>query len=123
MMSSVMPSTKNSCSGSPLKLANGKTADRRAEVFRLTGALTSHPVDADRSADVLELLRAEILEIVPDSVRDLIVDDSGHIDGTRLGKGLDPCRDVDTVAENIAGLDDNVAGIDPDPHSEAPLGR
>jgi hypothetical protein len=29
MMSSVMPSAKNSCSGSPLKLANGKTAMAR----------------------------------------------------------------------------------------------
>src|SRR6266513_2388706 len=72
MMSSVMPSAKNSCSGSPPKLANGNTAMARR---------SSKPA--------------------------------------RLGERLDPRRDVDAVAEDVAFLDDDVAEIDADPHRDA----
>ena len=139
MMSSVMPSAKNSCSGSPLKLANGKHRDRApivearrarrerrargAELFRLLGCLAAHPVDLDRSADVLEALRAEILEIEIDLVDDLVVDDPGNINAAGLGERLDPRRDVDAVAEDVAALGDDVAEIDPDAHRDALLVR
>jgi hypothetical protein len=49
MMSSVMPSAKNSCSGSPLKLANGKTA--MARLSSKTGALARVAPAARRCSD------------------------------------------------------------------------
>ena len=71
--------------------------------------------------DVLQALRAEILEIILDLVGDLVVDDPRDIDAARLGQRLEPRRDIDAVAEHVAALDDDVAEIDPDPHGDALL--
>ncbi len=134
MMSSVMPSAKNSCSGSPLKLANGKTAIARRsskpaaarrdrsggnEFFRQLGHRAGHPEDFDRSCNVLEVLGAEILEFEIDLVGDLLMDDIRYIDTAGLGQRLDTSRNVDAVPENVAFLGDDVAKIDPDPHRNA----
>ena len=50
MMSSVMPSAKNSCSGSPLKLTNGKTAMARRS-SKAGGLTASRAPAARRSSD------------------------------------------------------------------------
>ena len=42
-----------------------------------------------------------------------------HVDASRLRKRLDPRRNVDAVAENIAALGDDIAEIDSDPHRDA----
>jgi len=115
MMSSVMPSAKKLLlriaakigkrqdrDGAPVVEARRLAAqDRRggAEVFGLLGRLAAHPVDVDRSPDVLELLRAEILEVEVDPVDDLVVDDPGDVDAARFGPRFEPCRDVDAVAK------------------------
>ncbi len=70
-------------------------------------------------ADVLQALGAEILEIEIDLAGDLLVDDLRYIDAAGLGQRLDPRRDVDAVAEDVAFLGDDVAEIDPDPHRDA----
>ena len=134
MMSSVMPSAKNSCSGSPLKLANGNTAiarrssnpegsrpvparprrDRRGRPSDLNRR--AHAVDADRPPDILQVVRAEILEFVIELVGHMVVGHLGYEDAARLGERLEPGRDIDAVAEDIAVLGDDVAEIDPDPH-------
>src|SRR2546423_14532969 len=76
----------------------------------------------DRPPDVLQFLWAEVLEVEIDFVGDLVMDDARDIDAARLGKRLDPGRDIDAVAEHIAALDDDVAEIDADPQRDAPLG-
>ena len=43
MMSSVMPSLKYSCSGSPLMLANGSTQMEFLRTSRVTCAITRYP--------------------------------------------------------------------------------
>ena len=37
------------------------------------------------------------------------------------GQPLQPCRDVDAVAVNVAAVGDHVAEIDPDAKAQAPL--
>src|SRR6185437_8676603 len=71
-------------------------------------------IDADRIGDVLDPLIAERLVAADQLVLDLLVDAAGDIDGARLGEALQPRRDVDAVAEDVVGLDDHVAEIDPD---------
>jgi hypothetical protein len=48
-----------------------------------------------------------------DLVGELVMNGFRHIDAARSGQRPDPRRDVDTVAEDVAILDDNVAEIDP----------
>ena len=57
---------------------------------------------------------AEILEIVLHAVAQVIAHAARHADAARLGNSLQPCRDVDAVAENVAILDHHVADIDAD---------
>jgi hypothetical protein len=133
-MSSVMPSAKNSCSASPLKLANGRTAIARLSsnsgglATAVSGLPTSdffpaHLVDANGSLNVFESLRAEVGEIEIYLAANLIVDVLGDVDATWLGKGLEPRRDIDAVAEDITGLEDDIAKIDSDTQRDPLLGR
>jgi hypothetical protein len=73
----------------------------------------------DWLGDVLEGLFAELSEVKRELVLDLIVHASRDADATRLSNGLDPRRDIDTVAQEVAVLDDDVAEIDADakPHA------
>src|SRR5215472_5452381 len=48
---------------------------------------------------------------------------SRNADPTRRGEGFESGRDIDAVAENVVGLDDDVAEIDPDPEPDAALVR
>ena len=68
MIFSTMPSTKYSCSGSPLMFWNGNTAidglsgSGSAAAGGVAGVSVLHPVDPDRLGDVLDLLLAQIVE-------------------------------------------------------------
>ena len=91
MISSVMPSAKNSCSRSPLKLANGSTAIARrfeageayccglisGEILALGYRLAAHAVDANGSADILQLFPAAVLEFEIHLVGDVMVNRPG----------------------------------------------
>jgi hypothetical protein len=51
----------------------------------------------------------------------MVADGARDADAARRRQCLQPCRDVDAVAVNVAAVGDHVAEIDPDAKSEAPL--
>ena len=134
MMSSVMPSEKYSCSGSPDMLSKGSTAieggsgsaaaladaavacagcgRRRVAV----GMPFPHP---DRPGDVLDADLAAVAEGDVDAVADALVDDRGDADAARLGQRLQARGDVDAVAVDVVAVDDDVAEVDADPQRDA----
>jgi hypothetical protein len=71
-----------------------------------------------RPSDVLDALLAQILESVGQLVADLISHHPRDADPARLGEGLQTRRDIHAVAEDVVGLDDDVAEIDPDPEPD-----
>ena len=116
-MSSTMPSAKYSCSGSPLKFWNGKTAidglsgsaERCGELptFRRSAQL----VDPDRRAMFLSSWGPD--PQTPNRVcHDLSVGDIGNVNTARLGHPLHPCGNIDAVPENVACLNDDIAEIE-----------
>ena len=62
----------------------------------------------------LTLNVAAVLKVHVDPVADAFVDDRGDADAARFGERLEPRRDVDAVAVNVVGFDDDVAEIDAD---------
>src|SRR3979411_2004325 len=97
MMSSVRPSAKNSCSGSPLMLTSGRTAmdgvlaigiaTRGALATGGGGRLKPDPKDADGTGDILDALVTDILERdVVQSLADLIAHRARDTDAARLGE-------------------------------------
>ena len=63
----------------------------------------------------LRCLVANIDELSGDLAAHLVVRGSRDADATRLRYALKPCSDIDTVAENVVALDQDVPEIDPDP--------
>ena len=51
----------------------------------------------------------------------MVADGARDADAARRGQPLQPCRDVDAVAVNVAAVGDHVAEIDPDAKAQAPL--
>ena len=96
MMSSTMPSTKYSCSGSPLIFWNGKTAidglsgsaSAGVALAGAAAAVSLHAIDAHRPGDVLDLLLAQILEGEVELVAHLVAHHAADADAARLGQGL-----------------------------------
>ncbi|HJR23684.1 MAG TPA: hypothetical protein VJ822_18760 [Dongiaceae bacterium] len=64
-------------------------------------------------------MRAEILELQLDLVADVIDDCLGQPDATGTRDRLQPRRDIDSLAIEIAALDHDVAEIDADPQQES----
>ena len=93
------------------------------ECGRPFGDASTHPVNADRFPDILEALRAKIDEIEIDLSGDPIADGLRDVDAARLGQRLEPRRNIDAVAENIATLDYDIVEIDPDAQRNAPVGQ
>src|SRR5205823_14800156 len=85
--------------------------------------LRSDAIHADWPHDILEALLAEILEDAIEPVPHLVVHDRRHTDPAGLGHALQPRRDVDAVAVDVAVLDNDVARIDPDAEFDAPVLR
>ena len=81
-----------------------------------------HPVYVDRTGDVLDLLRAEILEGKAQLVQDLIAHDPADADPARIGQRLQPRGDIDAIAEDVVAVDDDVADIDADAKVESLIG-
>jgi len=65
--------------------------------------------------DVLEPPLAQILEAGLDLAFDVPVDVAGHVHAPALGNLLQAGGDVDTVAVDIAAVDDDVYDVDADP--------
>src|SRR6516164_9606823 len=122
MISSTMPSTKYSCSGSPLILAKGSTAIEGLSGSGNTSSLTlprlrgrvreeafrPHPVDPHRAGDVFDLPLAQVLEDEGQPVANLVMDRVGDEHPAGIGQGFDPCGDIDAVAVKVVALDDHI---------------
>jgi hypothetical protein len=83
----------------------------------LAGCGTQQP-----SGDVLELLLASVLECHVEFAVYVLMDAARHTDPTRLGKLLQSCRDVDTIAENVLVLDDNLTDVNADTEIDTLVG-
>src|SRR3972149_3618635 len=132
MMSSVIPSLKYSCSGSPLMLTNGRTAGGGGEggrggrrgslrrVRRRVPGLEPYPVHPHGLRDVLDGLLAEILVAKPDLALDLIIGRAREADAARLSEAFHPRRYVDSVAVDPLPFDDHIAQVDADAELHPP---
>jgi len=76
-----------------------------------------------RARDVLKRPIAEVDKAKWHFAVNLIVGGTRNADPARLRDTLKPCRDVDTVPENVIALDQDVSKIDPDPKQHTPLPR
>ena len=122
MMSSVMPSAKYSCSGSPLMLVNGSTASeglsgrlQRRRALADRGSRRHQLEGAHRIGDVLHLLLALVVEARADLAPHRAVHRVGHGDAARFGQPLQPRGDVHAVAVHRAvRLLDHVAQVNAD---------
>ena len=118
----------------PLRTAahvdEGQERDRglRRETARRAAALGTgrrrrriqgHAIDADRLQDVLDLVLAEAFEPEIQPVSHALEGRRGQADVARLYELFDPKGDVDVVAVDVVGLDDDLADIDPDPVIQA----
>jgi hypothetical protein len=133
MMSSAIPSAKNSCSESLPTCANGRTAIEGlsgkgrtdapsiGSTLGLPSGSGTNPVDPDRSAHIFEALFAKILEggLQPSSC--VFLNPRRHANATRLGKTFEAWRDIHAVAEDVVLLDDDVAHVDADAELDATL--
>src|SRR5262249_23716855 len=90
---------------------NGRGRSRHG-FGRARGAM--NPVDPQRPSNVLDLLLAYILKGNIKLVAHLVAHDPADANPTGLSQSLESCREVDAVAVNVIGLDDDVADIDPD---------
>src|SRR6516164_9299151 len=94
MISSTMPSTKYSCSGSPLKRQYRDRRLVRERQHRLSrrcgvGGGVAHPVDPHWPCDVLDLLLAQILEDEGQPVADVVMHRIGDEHPAGIGERLD----------------------------------
>ena len=74
---------------------------------------------ADGAGDVLDRLRAEVVEGGGDLARHMVVGRARDGDPARLGQRLDARGDVHPVAVDVVFLDDDVAHIDADADEDA----
>jgi hypothetical protein len=75
--------------------------------------------DPDRARDVLEGLLAKVLEGDVDPLGDLVVNRLSDADAADVGQLFESGGDVDTVAIDIAFVEDNVPEIDADAELDA----
>jgi hypothetical protein len=76
-------------------------------------------IDADRSADVLKLLLAHILERDVELAVGVLLNPTGDADAPRLRKGLQARSHVHPIPENVARLGDYISLVDADPELDA----
>jgi hypothetical protein len=119
MISSTIPSTKYSCSGSPVMLTKAtrqstvcRGAEDRCPAASSPGRGRDQPVDTHRSRDVFELLLTDVFEGKVELARGIFLDPRRDADATWYCQSLQPGRDIHSVAENVTALDRNVSHID-----------
>lgn len=78
------------------------------------------PVDPQRPCDVLDGAFAEILEVERPLFHHLVAHHGADTYPAGLGHRLQPCRDIDAVAQDVVAVDDDVAEIDPDAELQPP---
>ena len=79
--------------------------------------------DLHRPADVLELMLAAVVEDVLGAQFHKVANGTRHGDAARLGQGLDACREVHAVAEDVLVLvvDDDFTQVNTDAEQHALL--
>jgi hypothetical protein len=125
MISSVMPSAKNSWSASADMLMKGMTAIdglcgmATGEAGSEPGSsdATSSPaktnaIDVHGSRDILDLMLSQILKLKANPWTDALTYDVGHVNATWFGQGLKPCRDIHAIAVDVITFDNYVTEID-----------
>src|SRR5215470_16525453 len=80
-------------------------------------AFASQRINANRLRDVFDVLRSHVLEGVGETVADMVAHRARDADAARCRQPLQPRRDVDAVAINVAAVGNHVAEIDPDAKS------
>ena len=131
MMSSVMPSAKYSCSGSPLILSKGRTAMagllgnvRLCDRVRFTGLVAqADAIDPDRLGNVLHRVFACVLESRLDLAHDLVVNKLTQSRCRPVRPSLEPRRHIDAVAVDVPFVNDDVTRIDADTELQTALRR
>ena len=79
------------------------------------GRVGKHAVDSHRIGNVLDLAVAERLVSADQFMLYLFVDAAGDVDFAGIGNAFKSRGDIDAVAINVVGFDDDVAKIDADP--------
>src|SRR5580704_4021765 len=108
---SITPSTKYSCSGSPPMFANGSTTIESLGAAALRRSVGNDRIGPDRAGDVLEVAQTEVGEVNSDLAMDLIEHRRRQTDATGLGDALEPRGNVDAIAEDVVGVNDDVADM------------
>ena len=85
---------------------------RAASGFAKGGGIGKHAIDPHRVGDVLDMAITEQLVSANQLVLYLFVDAAGDIDFAGLGYAFKPRGDIDAVAVNVVGFDDDIAKID-----------
>src|SRR5438477_11591000 len=93
MMSSTTPSAKYSCSGSPLRFWNGRSAIEGFSGSASGGAAGRAGVDFESEVEL---------------VTHLVAHNSADTNAAWLGESLKPGRDVYPIAEDVPAADDDV---------------
>jgi hypothetical protein len=73
-----------------------------------------HSKYLDWSRDVLDLLRAEILESEAQFIEDLIAHDSAYANPAGFSQHFQARRDIDAIAKDVIAINDDVTNIDAD---------
>src|SRR6516225_9982215 len=81
-----------------------------------------NPVDPYGAGDVLEGLLAQILEREVELTRHVLLHPSRHTDPTGFSQAFEASRDIYSIAENVAVLNDNIANINAHSKFDAFLG-
>src|SRR5215470_9779087 len=83
--------------------------------FRLIVLIDAHTKDAHRPGNILKLLLALIFKGDIDPPLGVFLDAPRHANAARCSNPLKPGSYINTVAENIAAINNHVANIDADP--------
>jgi hypothetical protein len=73
------------------------------------GVFPADAIKPDRPSDVLQLRLTEILEVEVEFARRVLLNTRRDADAAGLGQALEPRRNVDAVAEDVAVIDHDVA--------------
>jgi len=69
----------------------------------------------------LTLCSPHVFESVRKPVADMVADRARDTDAAGCGQALQPCGDVDALAEDVVAVGDHVAEVDPDAKAQAAL--
>ena len=80
-------------------------------------------IGADRPSDILEGLLAHICKDEVEPAGRVLLNPSGYANPARIGERFEPRGDIDSVAKNVAILEDDVALMDADAQLDAAVWR